>query len=146
MTSSLISTPFLGPAGLPGASGNSNPLGSITGNIGGVNTPISVPGSSLISGPPVPDLGGSFLGQGNNNSADQAVANESANAINSDINNLFGTGLSTNAPTNGTATTSSSTLSDLFLRSVIIILGFIFVAVGLSMFSSNKILTLVKGK
>lgn len=119
---------FLGPVGLPGASGNANPLGTIQGaTIGGQNVNL------LTAAAPSLSPGGSFLG--GQNAATTAAANDGLSSATNDINGLFGTNLT--SPTASSSGGISGAISDLFLRSVVIILGFIFVAVGLSMFKNN---------
>lgn len=110
-----VSLPWLGTPGLPGASTNSNP-GSIV--------------SQIPFGPQSLTIGGL----------------QGADAIGRDLQGLFGSSLgignqsSINSnlgqPSNSL---SSGVISDIFLRAVIIILGFIFVAVGLSMFKSGDL-------
>lgn len=112
-----ISLPsFQGPAGLPGAGGNSNPLGS--------TVPVTIAGqeveAALPTGPETPLQG--------------------ANAISRDLSELFGTdfGMGGSSGSSQGGSTSPSLISDLFLRAVVIILGFIFTSVGLSMFKNGK--------
>jgi hypothetical protein len=63
------------------------------------------------------------------------------NSLLGGFGSLFGgSGFKTNATSSGS---SSSWISDLFLRAVVIILGFIFVAVGLSMFGSKTAVNVV---
>ena len=101
---------FQGVSGLPGASTNNNTFSIPT--LGG-----------LFSSDPNSVIGqfSSSLGLSNNSLGGQPAGTASASGE-------AGGGLSA-------ATTA--TLSDLFLRSVVIILGFIFVAVGLSMFKNG---------
>lgn len=120
---------FVGTYGLPGASGNANP-GSIV--------------SSVPFGPENPlDPSEQFL-----NTATQGL---SSNSLINNIHQLLanigamesgtptGPTALNNNPSNSTNSISPTGISDIFLRAVIIILGFIFVAVGLSMFKSGDI-------
>ncbi len=122
----MASPNFIGVPGLPGT--NTNPIvteGSIGGN------PVNLT-----------QLGGGSI--------DDPL--QGADAIARDLNGLFGSDLSsTDIPAliggtpeqTGSKGASSpglaSTISDLFLRAVIIILGFIFVAVGISMFKDTRV-------
>lgn len=121
------STNFLGTFGLPGTSTNQNPL-SITTPQRGTTM------SGFIS-----DIANTTL------SGAESDLSQAIDVLSGDPLGPTGqaSGGAASAQT-GAGTFSSSTISAFFLRSVIIILGFIFVAVGLSMFKGNSILETVK--
>lgn len=115
-----------GVTGLPGAAGNSNPSATVPVTIGGQEVD-AIPASEI------------------------AQTNDAYNYL----NNTFGlnltnpydvSGTSNGGAAGGSSSTSGSLLSDLFLRATVIILGFIFVAVGLSMFNSKTIINQVSSK
>lgn len=131
---------FGGTIGLPGAATNNNPFGLASSTISdnvpstGLN-PLSDNANSVLAASP-----GIFSVKNLLSNASNAIlgTNFSTAPV-----NAFGTLNSLVSPSNPTgavpSSTSTVTWSDLFLRSVIIILGFIFVAVGLSMFKSGDI-------
>ena len=131
---SSVSLPvWNGVSGTPGTATNNNPGAFIQGSIGGQATAIST-------------------------ASDYTPAEQSQNTaaygyLNNLSNSLFG--LTPFSPASadslipgssagqtsasGNSSSISSSISDLFLRGTIIILGFIFVAVGLSMFKNDGV-------
>ena len=118
---------FKGASALPGASGNNNPFAQYWSNFG---TALANPASTIATG--FNALFSSGIGNPISNSALQ-----NAGTVGNAQNN-GGDPLTTAVTGKGGLT--SSTISDLFLRGVIIILGFIFIAAALSMFKSPAII------
>ncbi len=121
---------FVGPLNVPGASGNSNPLANAA--KGGIANAIPTIGGLFQSEP------GSFMDYFNQSLENSPGAMSIPNLLSNTANSIFGTNLQTAGIDQGGAGSAPSALSEIFLRSVIIILGFIFTAVGLSMFGKGK--------
>lgn len=130
--------------GLPGGAGNSNPLGlsyspvsSAPVSIGGQNvnaTITSVDNGSIItnSGLTTGDLNNSI----NAGDLGQAINDVFGTSIGNAASSLLGV-TPANSGSISTSAGQSSEVSDLFLRAVVVITGFIFVAVGLSGFNKK---------
>ena len=119
---------------------------SILGNIGGVSTPISIGTPGLPgTGGVVPSSSGSILSSVGNAALAPLAFGAGLLGFSDPSSALSSlTGTNTATASNGTSSNTGSggsdykaLISDFFLRGTIIILGFIFVAVGLSMFKSG---------
>lgn len=119
--SSFINSAFIGVPGLPGVSGNSNPFSFV---------------QDWNSESAVKDRADQARG-----TLDAIGSWLSGNNVGDNITEAADNVLSGVMPGGGEEKSSGglgALISDFFLRSVIIILGFIFVAVGLSMFRNSK--------
>jgi len=116
--------------GFPVFDSSGNMLGNQTSNIGQIP---AIPGNSLTTGGVTTNLNGSTLGTGISGST---ISTPAASAT----PNTAGT---TTAPAAITpaAGPSSGSLADYFARAIIIVLGFIFIAVGLNMLRPGTIPT-----
>lgn len=154
---------FVGVPGTPGTSANANPFSSALNTIAGGAAVVAL-GPTAVSptlknfetalANPGQSLGafiGNFLGS-NSNAANQAAANivQGNTGFFSSIGTALGFGKFSDAGISdaekgttekGTSTGLGDEISQLFLRGVIIILGFIFTAVALTMFKSPEIIT-----
>lgn len=108
--------------GFPVFDGSGNLLGNQTSNQGQIP---AIPGNSLTTGGVTTNLNGSTLGNGISGST---ISTPAATAT----PNTAGT-TSAAAATTPAAGPANGSLADYFARAIIIVLGFIFIAVGLNM-------------